>query len=100
MKLTRTSKLIALAGAVAMTPALALGAVTVGDELGTTLEAVRAQLEKEGYTVTEFDDDDGEIEIEATKDGLEIEFVVTEAGKVIEIELEDEAEMDDEDDDD
>lgn len=87
---TKTATLAGLAGALIALPALALATVNVGDQLGTTEAAIRAELEKEGYTITEFEMEHGEIEIYVTKDGQAFEIEVSDGGQILEIELEDE----------
>lgn len=68
----------------------ALAAVTLGDNLGTTEEEIRAALTAKGYTVTEFETEGGELEAEVTLDGQEMEIVIdTTSGLVLEMELED-----------
>lgn len=90
--LATTTLLLAGAGA-------AFAAVTVGDQLGTSEEAIRAALTAEGYTVEEFEAEKGELEAEVTKDGQEMEIVIdATSGIILELELEDESD-DDEDDD-
>ncbi len=84
-----TTLLAGLAGALIVAPALAFAVVNVGDTLGVSESEIRAQLEKDGYTVTEFEMEDGEIEVYATKDGQTFEFELSESGQVLEIELED-----------
>ncbi len=52
-------------------------------------QSVIAQLESEGYTVTEVEIEDSEIEIEAEKDGQERELVLAaDSGKVLSDEME------------
>lgn len=80
--------------------AAAIAAVTLGDQLGTSEEDIRAALTAKGYTVTEFETEDGELEAEVTLDGQEMEIVIdTTSGLVLEMELEDDADSDDKDDD-
>ena len=95
MKRTTPALLAGRAGALIAIPAMALAVVNVGDQLGTTESAVRAQLEADGYTVHEFEVEDGEMEVTATKDGQTFEIEMSASGQVLEIELEDEAEDDD-----
>ncbi|WP_420411523.1 PepSY domain-containing protein [Roseibium sp.] len=86
---------IGLAGAGA-----ALAAVTLGDDLGTTEEEVRAALTSQGYTITEIETENGELEAEVVLDGQEMEIVIdTTSGLVLEMELEDGADSDEDDDD-
>ena len=82
----KLSKATLLAGLVI--PGLAFAQVAPGDKLGTAEADIRAKLEAHGYTITEFEVEDGEIEVEAT---LNIE-VSSQDGNVVEIALEDEDE--------
>ncbi|CTQ51539.1 hypothetical protein LP7551_00051 [Roseibium album] len=77
----------------------AVAAVSVGDKLGTTEDDIRAALTGQGYTVEEFESEDGKLEAEVTMDGQEMEVVVdAQSGLVLELELED-GEKDEKDDD-
>lgn len=79
---------------------LALAAVSVGDTLGTSEDAIRSALTSEGYAVEEIETEDREIEVEVTLDGQEMEVVVDAmSGKVLEMELEGPDEGDEKDDD-
>ena len=70
--------------------------VAVGDTVGTDVEEIRSKLEAEGYTVTEIEIEDGEIEVEYVVDGQEYEITMSgETGQVLEVELEDDDEDDD-----
>ena len=79
------------AGAVAtLAPVAAIAAFAVGDTLGTDVEEIRSKLEAQGYTVTEIEIKDGEIEVEYVADGQEYEVTMSgETGQVLEVELED-----------
>ena len=79
------------AGAVAtLAPVAAIAAFAVGDTVGTDVEEIRSKLEAEGYTVTEIEIEDGEIEVEYVVDGQEYEITMSgETGQVLEVELED-----------
>jgi peptidase YpeB-like protein len=89
--LSTSSLLVAMGAAVA--------AVSVGDKLGTTEDDIRAALTGQGYTVEEFEVEDGKMEAEVTMDGQEMEVVVdAQSGLVLELELED-GEKDEKDDD-
>ena len=80
-------------GAVTLALLIPVGAyaVSVGDQMGTDLEAIRASFEAEGYTVTEIELEDGEIEVEYLVDDQEYEVsIAADTGLVTEIELEDE----------
>lgn len=83
-------KALALTTAIVSLPALGYAAVSVGETLGTSEAEIRANLEAAGYTVTEFERENGEIEVEVMIDGVEQEIVVAaNSGKILEIELED-----------
>ena len=86
----RNSVLIGAAAALMLVPSLALAEITIGDTLGTGDDAIRAQLEQQGYAVEEIEREDGEIEVDVRKDGREFEIVVNaETGAVEEIEEDD-----------
>ena len=71
-------------------PGLALAQVAPGDSLGTSEADIRAKLEARGYAVTEFEIEDGEIEVEATMNGKAYEIEVSSKdGNVLEVELDD-----------
>ncbi|MCV0428992.1 MAG: PepSY domain-containing protein [Roseibium sp.] len=90
--------LLSATGIVASTMA-ALAAVSVGDQLGTTEEDIRTALTSQGYTVEEFETEDGKLEAEVSKDGQELEVVVdAKSGLVLELELENEDDGDKDDD--
>ncbi|MEP3045915.1 MAG: PepSY domain-containing protein [Roseibium sp.] len=79
----------------------ALSAVSVGDTLGTSEEDVRAALTAQGYTVEEFEVENGELEAEVILDGQEMEVVIdASSGIVLELEMDDDDDSDDEKDDD
>ncbi|WP_419909119.1 PepSY domain-containing protein [Hoeflea sp.] len=87
----KLSKATLLAGLVI--PGLAFAQVAPGDKLGTAEADIRAKLEAHGYTITEFEVEDGEIEVEATLNGVAYEIEVSsQDGNVVEIALEDEDE--------
>lgn len=97
--MTTTQKLFALAGLGISVPAMALAAVTAGDTMPTTEAEIRAALEEQGYTVQEFEVEDGEIEVEYLADGQLYEMSIASAtGIVTEIELEDDVNEDEDDD--
>ncbi|WP_171133615.1 MULTISPECIES: PepSY domain-containing protein [unclassified Ruegeria] len=82
-------KMLTLAGLIAAVPALALANVGLGDKLGTDEAEIRAALEAQGYVIEEIEFEDGEIEVELSKDGVETELVLSETeGVVTAIELE------------
>jgi hypothetical protein len=71
-------------------PSLALAAVSVGDQLGTTEEGIRTALTAQGYEITQFETEDGEIEVDALFEGQMLELEISpDTGLVIEIEAED-----------
>ena len=69
-------KILTLAGLIAAAPALALANVGLGEKLGTDEADIRAALEAQGYVVEEIEFEDGEIEVELSKDGVETELVL------------------------
>ena len=83
--------ILTLTTAIAMlVPALAHAGVSLGDRVGVEEAEIRANLEKAGYKVKEFEFEDGEIEVEAVLDGQEIEIEISPStGKVAGLELED-----------
>ena len=79
-------------------PAAAFAQINVGDNVGTTIEAVTAELEAKGYVINEVEKEWGEIEFEVTLDGVAYEIEVSEkTGMVTEIELEDDEDESDND---
>ena len=85
----KSVKTLAITGLVAL-PAAAFAAVSVGDHVGISEDEIRTKLESQGYTVQEIEFEDGEIEVEAIIDGVEVEIELAEkTGEVIEIETED-----------
>ncbi|MEW2919076.1 PepSY domain-containing protein [Ruegeria sp. ANG10] len=84
-----TFKMLTLTGLIAVAPALALANVGLGDKLGTNEAEIRSTLEAQGYQIEEIEFEDGEIEVELSKDGVETELVLTETdGEVTAIEIE------------
>ena len=84
-----TLKLLTLTGLIATAPVLALANVGLGDKLGTTESDIRTALEAQGYQIEEIEFEDGEIEVELVKDGVETELVLSDTdGVVTAIELE------------
>ena len=83
-------------------PGAALAQINIGDQLGTSVTAIQAALEAQGYAITEIETEDGEIEVEATIGGQSFEFEVSpETGLVLNAYLEgDEDDEDDNEDDD
>ncbi len=89
MKLNGNS-LIPAAVLAALIPVGAFANFAIGDSVGTNTDEIRAKFEAQGYTVTEIEVEDGEIEVEYTVDGQEYEVTIAEAtGVVTEVELED-----------
>ena len=87
MKLNKPLTLTAL---ILSVPAMALAGVSIGDRIGTSDAEIRAQVEAMGYQVQEIEFEDGEIEVEVLKDGVETELVLNQAdGTVREIEQDD-----------
>ena len=87
MKLNKPLTLTAL---ILSVPAMALAGVNIGDRIGTSDAEIRAQVEALGYQVQEIEFEDGEIEVEVLKDGVETELVLNQAdGTVREIEQDD-----------
>ena len=75
----------------ALIPVGAFASFTLGEQVGTSLDEIRSQLEGKGYTVMEIEVEDGEIEVEYQADGQIYEMEIAEStGQVIGIELEDE----------
>jgi hypothetical protein len=85
---TRTlASMIALA---TLLPVAAFAKFAVGDSVGTDPAAIRAAFEAEGYSVTEVEIEDGEIEVEYVMDGKEYEVsIAADTGLVTDIEAED-----------
>ena len=77
-------------------PATAIAGLELGQTLGTAEADVRAALTELGYTVQEIEIEDGEIEAEVTLEGVAYEVEVTaDTGQIVGIELEDDADSDD-----
>ncbi|MEP1206213.1 MAG: PepSY domain-containing protein [Rhizobiaceae bacterium] len=99
--MTLNKKFIALMATATLVPTIALAGVTLGDSVGTSEAEIRASLEKQGYTIEEFEREDGEIEVEVTLDGKPLEIEISpEDGTVISMEVDDDDGDDDNDDDD
>ncbi|MBW4709766.1 PepSY domain-containing protein [Roseobacter sp. YSTF-M11] len=87
-------KVTLLAGLIV--PGAVFAQIGVGDALGASEADVRAALKAQGYVITEVELEDGEIEVEATRDGKAYEIEVSaETGIVLEIELDDEDDSND-----
>jgi hypothetical protein len=77
-------------------PSLALAAVSVGDQLGTTEQGIRAALTTQGYEIAQFGFEDGEFEVDALFEGQMLELEISpDTELVIEIEAEDDDDDDD-----
>ncbi|MCL6285694.1 PepSY domain-containing protein [Ruegeria sp. 2012CJ41-6] len=86
-----TLKTLTLATLLAAMPVLVLANVSLGDRLGTDEAAIRSAMEAQGYVVEEIEVEDGKIEVELVKDGVETELVLSKSdGIVTAIEMEDE----------
>jgi len=83
-----------------LVPTIALAGVSIGDAVGSTEAEIRTHFETQGYKIEEIEIEEDEIEVEATLDGLSMEFeIAAENGTVVAVEV-DENEADDDDDDD
>ncbi len=86
--MTTNTKALLLAGL--LIPGAALAQVGAGDALGTSEADIRAAVEAQGYTVSEIEFEDGEIEVEAMLNGQAYEIeIAADTGLVLEVELED-----------
>ncbi|MEO9819531.1 MAG: PepSY domain-containing protein [Paracoccaceae bacterium] len=86
-----------------LAPGVALAQINIGDELGATETAIRAALEAQGYTTTEIEVEDDEIEVAASSAGRFFEIEVSpETGLVraVEEEIDDDGDEDEDDSDD
>ncbi len=82
--------LLAAAITAATLPVAAFAALTEGDIVGTSEADIRAALAAEGYVVHEIETEDGEIEVEATRDGKTYEVELSsDTGAILEIEVDD-----------
>ena len=83
------AKLALLAGL--LVPGVALAQINAGDTMGVTDAEILSTLEAEGYRVIEIEMEDGEIEVEAVRDGQMFEIeIAADTGLILEIELDDE----------
>ena len=88
------AKLAILAGL--LVPGVALARINVGDTMGVTDAEILSTLEAEGYRVLEIEMEDGEIEVEAIRDGQMFEIeIAADTGLILEIELDDEDDSED-----
>lgn len=86
-----------------LVPGTAFAQINVGDELGASETAIRTALQAQGYTATEIEIENGEIELEAQTGGELFEIEISaETGMVLAVyrEFDDDGEDEDEDDDD
>lgn len=82
-------------------PGAALAQINIGDQLGASDTAIQAALEAQGYTITEIETEDGEIEVDATIGGQSFEFEVSlETGLVLTAYQDDDEDGDDDNEDD
>lgn len=87
--MTKPKSLLGAALLAALIPAGAF-ALSVGETVGTDVDDIRAQFEAQGYTVTEIETEDGEIEVEYLDGGKEYEVsIAMDTGVITDIELED-----------
>ena len=79
-----------------LVPGAALAQINVGDALGTSEDAIRAALQSQGYTASEFEIEDDEIEVEAIHAGQSFEIEISpETGLVLAVEIEGDDDSDD-----
>jgi hypothetical protein len=79
--------------AAALSPAMVLAQVNVGDALGSSEPSIRAALEAKGYVISDIETEDGEFEVQAMMDGKTYEIEVSaDSGQILEIEQEDKSE--------
>lgn len=81
---------LATLAALALVPATAFAAPSVGDVLGTSIAEIATNLEDAGYEVREIEREDNEFEVEILVDGQLYELEISPStGMITEIELED-----------
>ncbi len=86
--MNKFGKLAVLAACV--TPGLAMAQINVGHVLGSSEADIRSALEAKGYTISEVEAEQDEIEIYASLDGEAYEIEVSpETGAVTKVELDD-----------
>ncbi|MFS4582922.1 PepSY domain-containing protein [Phaeobacter sp. C3_T13_0] len=74
-------------------PGVAFAEINIGDEIGVSETAIRATLEAQGYTISEVETEDGEIEVEADIAGQSFEIEVSsETGMVLAVNEDDDDE--------
>lgn len=77
----------ALIAGFSLAPVLAHAQLSVGGVLGTTVSEVSAALEKQGYSISEIEMEDGRIEAEIMADNRAFEIEVdASTGKILELE--------------
>lgn len=73
-----------------LVPGVAIAQINTGDDLGLDETSIRAALVSQGYTVTEFEVENGEIEVDVMKGGMMFEIEVSaDTGLVLAIEEDD-----------
>ena len=88
------AKLALLAGL--LVPGVALAQINVGDTMPVENAEILSMLEADGYRVLEIETEDGEIEVEAVRDGQTFEIeIAADTGMILEIELDDEDDSED-----
>ena len=76
-------------GLILTAPASAAAQFSLGDTLGTDAATIRAAVKAQGYVIEEIEQEDGEIEVEVLKDGVETKIVLNMVdGTIIGMELE------------
>ncbi|MGB5871274.1 MAG: PepSY domain-containing protein [Albidovulum sp.] len=91
IRLNKTTLLAAL-----IAPGFAMAQVNPGDTLGTSEAAITAALQSQGYTVTEFEAEENQLEVEVVLDGVAFEIEISPAdGTVLEVAQEDDDDHDD-----
>lgn len=70
-------------------PGAALAQMTFGQPIGTSEDEIRANLQRQGYTVTYIEVELDEIEVEAIKDGVEYEIELAANGTITAFDRED-----------
>lgn len=91
-----TTTKLTLAVLIALAPATAFAAPSVGDALGTSVAEIATNLQDAGYEVREIERDDSDFEVEIIVDGQLYELEISpRTGMITEVELEDDDDMDD-----
>ena len=85
-----TVKATLLATAMISAPVLGLAAVNTGDTLGVAEADIRTALEAQGYVIHEFEIEAGELDVEASLNGILYEIEISpQTGEILEIEEDD-----------